>query len=591
MTPATVTLPGLHDLYLRDNLLALAGHGDGHVLTVTVALLLAILTGRSDLCIAGVFGAGKTRSLAVLLIALSCELDDFSAVVYTKENVAAKALADQVSDLSPPTLAQFGRLLGRIEEGKGEAYATRIDVRCNDRNRIISSKRILIATGGSATAEMSMRYSTFSQWLSRVWLAFMDESQQYGNYHEIAALAAIQQPALIVFVGDHRQTPGGLSKGRAAAANRQKLLQRPLGLRALNRPGDYLPPARLASLVALLWPDASQDSDSDIACLLRLGQGPHSGVWTTLAPTQELPISLARLLDQQTLSQINVSSSLIAAVLAVLLIATAPEEFGVPECTNTLEAAGLEGSHRWGIILPNSSRVSLLTYKAIVAVRYPELVLHDQDPIQIGHFVSHDHTVEHGGFRTVLWDAPKDLRTAVEDVVAFLTYLQKRHRDLNQGATAQLLVLCNRTDRTAVHNQLLQHGFQTAWHGRLRIATTSSAAGATARIAVIVQTGCGFLSGGRRGASLDDREDCYGRATVALTRAIQHTYIVSPLDMAGMIGMAQTLAMYHYGYHTLKAGQIQFHGPAIVPSDTAAVLDWGLDIPFTSLDKPPLPLP
>ena len=76
---------------MRDCLLALAGHGDGHVLTVAVALLLAILTGRSDLCIAGVFGAGKTRSLAVLLIALSCELEDFYAVVYTKENVAAKA--------------------------------------------------------------------------------------------------------------------------------------------------------------------------------------------------------------------------------------------------------------------------------------------------------------------------------------------------------------------------------------------------------------------------------------------------------------------------------------------------------------------
>ena len=73
----------------------------------------------------------------------------------------------------------------------------------------------------------------------------MDESQQYGNYHEIASLAAIQQPALIVFVGDHRQTPGGLSKGRAAATNRKKLLQRPLGLRALNQVGDYLPPARL----------------------------------------------------------------------------------------------------------------------------------------------------------------------------------------------------------------------------------------------------------------------------------------------------------------------------------------------------------
>ena len=42
---------------------------------------------------------------------------------------------------------------------------------------------------------------------------------------------------------------------------------------------------------------------------------------------------------------------------------------------------------------------------------------------------------------------------------------------------------------------LLQHGFQAAWFGGLRIATTSSAAGATARIAVVVQTGCGFLSG------------------------------------------------------------------------------------------------
>ena len=157
------------------------------------------------------------------------------------------------------------RLIGRIEEGKGEAYATKIDVRCSDRNRIIAYKSVLIATGGSATAEMAMRYSSFSQWISRAWLAFIDESQLYGNYHEIAALAAIQQAALTVFIGDHRQTPGGLSKGRAAAANQRKLLQRPLGLRALNRPGDYLPPVRMAALIALLWPDASQDDESDIA--------------------------------------------------------------------------------------------------------------------------------------------------------------------------------------------------------------------------------------------------------------------------------------------------------------------------------------
>ena len=87
----------------------------------------------------------RRRSLAVLLIALSCEL--------TKENVAAKALADQISDLAPPTRSAFGQLLGRIEEGKGEAHATKIDVRCSDRNRVIAEKRILIATGGSAMAK------------------------------------------------------------------------------------------------------------------------------------------------------------------------------------------------------------------------------------------------------------------------------------------------------------------------------------------------------------------------------------------------------------------------------------------------------
>ena len=78
---------------------------------------------------------------------------------------------------------------------------------------------------------------------------------------------------------------------------------------------------------------------------------------------------------------------------------------------------------------------------------------------------------------------------------------------------------------------------------------------------------------------MEDKEDCFGRATVALTRAIKHTYIVSPIDMAGLIGMAQTLAVYHYGYYTLKDRLVQFHEPKR-----------GLNtpLPFNSQDKPPL---
>ena len=521
-----------------------------------------------------------------MLIALSCELKEFVAIIYTKENVAAKALADQLSDLAPPTIKSFGRLIGRMEEGKGEAYASKIDVRCSDRNRIIAHKNVLIATGGSATAEMAMRYSSFGHWISRTWLAFMDESQQYGNYHEIAALAAIQQPTLTVFIGDHRQTPGGLSKGRAAAVNRRKLLQRPLGLRALDKSGDYLPPARMTALIAQLWPDASQDPESDLFSLLRLANKSHSGPWTSTPQDYELPAapgacaSRPNLLPAGCTQQPGCGSS--SSPADCHSTQRNLEDLSAPQPLRLQGYVVLTGGVSFSL---TAHGVSMLTYQAIVAVRYPELVLHEPNHIYIGHFVPHESTVAQGGFRTVLWKAPKDLRAAVEDVVAFCTYLKNYYRNLQQGATSQLLVLCN---RTAVHNLLLQHGFQSAWYGGLRVSTTSSAAGATARIAVIVQTGVGFLSGGRRDATADEREDCYGRATVALTRAIEHTYIVSPLDMAGMIGMAQTLGVYHYGYFTLKGRDIQYHGPSKYPSDKSAILDWGLVDPFISQDKPPL---
>ena len=83
--------------------------------------------------------------------------------------------------------------------------------------------------------------------------------------------------------------------------------------------------------------DASQDDDSDVAYLLKQGQAPHTGVWTASTTPQHLPASLARLFDEETLSHHNVGSCLISAILAALLKATAPEEFGIPECTTTVK--------------------------------------------------------------------------------------------------------------------------------------------------------------------------------------------------------------------------------------------------------------
>ena len=65
-------------------------------------------------------------------------------------------------------------------------------------------------------------------------------------------------------------------------------------------------------------------------------------------------------------------------------------------------------------------------------------------------------------------------------------------------------------------------------------------------------------------------------------------HTLSRLSTWDMIGMAQTLGVYHYGYFTLKGREIQYHGLTTYPSDKIAVLDWGLGAPFTPQDKPPL---
>ena len=43
---------------------------DGHVLGTLCAVTMALLTNRLDLCIQGLFGAGKSKSMAILILAL-----------------------------------------------------------------------------------------------------------------------------------------------------------------------------------------------------------------------------------------------------------------------------------------------------------------------------------------------------------------------------------------------------------------------------------------------------------------------------------------------------------------------------------------
>ena len=64
--------------------------------------------------------------------------------------------------------------------------------------------------------ECASKYSPVAQWMSEVDLTLHGESQQYGNLDETAALARLPRNCLVVWLGDHRQTPGGLRKSAAA---------------------------------------------------------------------------------------------------------------------------------------------------------------------------------------------------------------------------------------------------------------------------------------------------------------------------------------------------------------------------------------
>ena len=79
---------------------------DGHVLATLSAIVLALCEGRTGLAISGVFGAGKTRSAAVLLAGLLVFDPSLKLMVLTKENIAAHAVAEHLVSLQMPDYIQ-----------------------------------------------------------------------------------------------------------------------------------------------------------------------------------------------------------------------------------------------------------------------------------------------------------------------------------------------------------------------------------------------------------------------------------------------------------------------------------------------------
>ena len=96
----------------------------------------------------------------------------------------------------------------------------------------------------------------------------------------------------------------------------------------------------------------------------------------------------------------ELQSTACCVALVVLWMGLHQEKF--PLLATTLQAAaGVSGPQKWTLILPSSARVSLVTYTAVIAVRYPELDNVQNDLVCFGNYLLGEQATS-GGFLPLL---------------------------------------------------------------------------------------------------------------------------------------------------------------------------------------------
>ena len=224
------------------------------------------------------------------------------------------------------------------------------------------------------------------------------------------------------------------------------------------------------------------------------------------------------------------------------------------------QTAGVSDVHAWGLMLPSSSRVSPITYHSVVAVRYPDLCRFINSAWELGSFASGGIPSKPPGFQFILLDTNAringlvavDLETLVSQVLSYYP--------TSAGFANGLFVMTTATDHK---NNLNSSALKKNYARTLRVETIANSAGGTAEVAIVAQPSTGFLNTRfyPDGSPTEDTEDCLGSITVGLTRSKSLTLLVSPLDMMGLMGMAQVIATIAYGIQGLRRGETTWDWP------------------------------
>ena len=506
------------------------------------ALLLSLVEGKTDCPISGVFGAGKTRAAAATIAGLITVDPSLRIMVLTKENVASQAFAEHILrlELPPSVEALFGRLVGYMALHNGTTRETKLDIPSASRHDVIRSKRVIIGCGGGFRHECACKYGPMQEWMAEVDVALQDESQQFGNLDEASAIARMPRKCLIMWLGDHRQTPGGLRKSEAARRFRQKLLKRPVALRGDT---ELFQPNQLSKVVSRYLTGTTAAPAYPVLQLL-------------LAKAQQDLEDRTRMLAQELLgmSQEWMIGSVFRAALAILWLSQHQSDVDPMFAVTLEEAAGLSGRQKWSLVLPSSARVSEVTYEAVIGVRYPELDNWEQGTLKFGSYLRAGQSTV-GGFLPIFWQVPLSSIQACSMLGLAVEWIQEQfqeHFQFKADENSCLAVLHNRNDMvSSFHRSEWVSGSK----GGVVSRGITSCAGMTARMVLLSQTKIGFLTGGRsklyRSLSVEtqetQKEEAYARATVALTRAQQWCFIMCPLDMKGLIGAATVIGSLQHG--------------------------------------------
>ena len=155
-----------------------AGTDSAHILAIALSVVSALQSGRSTLAIAGVFGAGKTRSQTFLLAWFALTTNLHFGVSH-KENPAGRAITKLLSslDLNEDQQALFIRPVGK-KEANANTASTKYDKSMFHSTGLIPGARVVIATAGLIWEQKGQAHAPLRAHMESLNVLVCEEAQQ-----------------------------------------------------------------------------------------------------------------------------------------------------------------------------------------------------------------------------------------------------------------------------------------------------------------------------------------------------------------------------------------------------------------------------